>query len=73
VLSKGIVITVEPFICAGTGEGVRFSNPTRAAVTADNSLAVYWEHVVAVTDDACEVLDLRTGEDVIFHDYRLSQ
>jgi hypothetical protein len=40
---------------------VRLWNATRAAVTADNSLSVYWEHVVAVTDDGCEVLDLRTG------------
>jgi L-ascorbate metabolism protein UlaG (beta-lactamase superfamily) len=44
-----------------------------ATVTADNSLAIYWEHVVAVTDDGCEVLDLRTGEDVTFYDHRVSQ
>jgi hypothetical protein len=35
-----------------------------SAVTADNSLAVYWEHVVAVTDTGCEVFDLREGKDV---------
>ncbi|MFY9767273.1 MAG: hypothetical protein WAK42_20245, partial [Mycobacterium sp.] len=52
---------------------VRLWNATRAAVTADNSLAVYWEHVAAVTDDGCEVLDLRTGEDVTFHDHRVSR
>jgi methionyl aminopeptidase len=73
VLREGMVITVEPFICAGNGEGVRLANATRAAVTADNSLAVYWEHVVAVTDHGCEVLDLRTGEDLTFHDHRASQ
>jgi methionyl aminopeptidase len=45
VLQKNMVITVEPFICAGSGEGARLPNDTRSAVTADNSLAVYWEHV----------------------------
>ena len=44
-----------------------------AIVTADNSLAIYWEHVVAVTDDGYEVLDLRTGEDVTFYDHRVSR
>jgi methionyl aminopeptidase len=72
VLRKGMVITVEPFISAGTGEGVRLTNSTRTAVTADNSLAAYWEHVVAVTEDGCEVLDLREGEDVTFYDHRIS-
>jgi methionyl aminopeptidase len=49
------------------------ANATRAAATADNSLAAYWEHVVAVTDHGCEVLDLREGEDVTFYDQRISQ
>ena len=71
VLEKNMVITVEPFICAGSGEGTRLSNNTRSAVTVDDSLAVYWEHVVAVTDTGCEVLDLRDGEDLTFHDHRL--
>ena len=71
VLEKDMVITVEPFICAGSGEGIRLSDNTRSGVTADNSLAVYWEHVVAVTDTGCEVLDLRDGEDVTFYDHRL--
>lgn len=70
VLEKGMVITVEPFICAGSGEGKRLDTPTRPAVTADGSLAVYWEHVVAVTDNGCEVLDLRKGEDVTFYSHR---
>jgi methionyl aminopeptidase len=70
VLEKGMVITVEPFICAGNGEGIRLANATRSAQTADKSLAVYWEHVVAVTDDGCEVLDLRDGEDITFYEAR---
>lgn len=66
-LEKGMVITVEPFICAGTGEGKRLDTPTRPAVTADGSLSVYWEHVVVVTDSGCDVLDLREGEDITFY------
>jgi methionyl aminopeptidase len=71
VLEKGMVITVEPFICAGSGEGTRLSNNTRSAVTVDDSLAVYWEHVVAVTGTGCEVLDLRDGEDITFYDHHM--
>ena len=66
-LKEGMVITVEPFICAGGPEGVRLPNETKSAVTADKSLACYWEHVVAVTKTGCEVLDLRDGEDVTFY------
>ncbi|WP_432778791.1 hypothetical protein QZL74_09685 [Burkholderia gladioli pv. alliicola] len=66
-----MVITVEPFICAGSGAGIRLNNVTRSAQTADKSLAVYWEHVVAVTESGCEVLDLRDGEDITFCDARL--
>jgi methionyl aminopeptidase len=47
------------------------SNNTRSAVTVDDSLAVYWEHVVAVTDTGCEVLDLRDGEDITFYDHHM--
>ena len=66
-LEEGMVITVEPFICAGSAEAVRLPNVTKSAVTADKSLACYWEHVVAVNKDGCEVLDLREGEDVTFY------
>src|SRR6201986_945671 len=70
VLEKNMVITVEPFISAGSGEGTRLSNNTRSAVTVDDSLAVYWEHVVAVTDTGGEVLDLREDETVTLYDPR---
>ena len=67
VLQEGMVITIEPFLCAGQEKGLRLPNVTRTAVTADKSLACYWEHVVAITKDGCEVLDLRDGEDVAFY------
>ena len=62
VLQKGMVLTIEPFICAGSGDAEVMPNNMRSAVTKDNSLAAFWEHVVAVTDTGCEILDLRPGE-----------
>lgn len=62
VLQKGMVITIEPFMCAGSGAAEVMPNSLRSARTQDNSLAAFWEHVVAVTDTGCEVLDLRPGE-----------
>ena len=38
--------------------------PTPIGVIYDHR---YWEHLVAVTDTGCEVLDLREGEDVTVH------
>src|ERR1700753_1658260 len=70
VLEKNMVITVAALICGGRGAATRLSNNPRSAVTVDKSLAVYWEHVVAVTDTGCEVLDLREDEDVTFYDHR---
>ena len=58
-----MVITAESFTCAGAPEGVRLPNVTKTAVAAEGRLACCWEHVVAVTKDGCEILDLREGED----------
>lgn len=62
VLEEGMVITIEPFICVGSGEAELLPTALRSAKTKDNSLACFWEHVIAVTRDGCEVLDLRPGE-----------
>ena len=62
ILQEGMVLTIEPFICAGSGEAKLLPNIIRTAVNKDNSLAAYWEHVVAVTKTGCEILDLRVGE-----------
>ena len=56
-------------LATGSGDGTRLPDNTRSGVTVDKSLAVYWEHVVAVTDTGCEVLDLREDEDVTFYDH----
>lgn len=57
-----MVITIETFMSAGTGEAVLLDNDLGSGVTKDNSYACYWEHAVAVTDTGCEILDLREGE-----------
>lgn len=62
VLEEGMVITIEPFVSTGTGDAEILPTALRSVKTKDNSLAVFWEHVVAVTKDGCEVLDLRPGE-----------
>lgn len=67
VLEKGMVFLVEPFICAGKPKGLRLPNETKTAVSEDKSLCCYWEHIVAVIDDGCEILDLRQGEDTTFY------
>jgi methionyl aminopeptidase len=54
---------------SGRREGAE-PDSTCSGATVDKSLAVYWEHVVAVTDTGCEVLDLREDEDVTFYDHR---
>jgi methionyl aminopeptidase len=62
VLEEGMVITIEPFISAGSGEAVLMPTDLRSVKTKDDTLGGFWEHVVAVTRDGCEVLDLRPGE-----------
>ena len=62
VLQEGMVITIEPFICAGSGEALLMPTDLRSVRTKDDSLALYWEHVVAVTKEGCDILDLRPGE-----------
>ena len=62
VLEEGMVITIEPFICAGSGDAILMPTDLRSVRTKDDSLALFWEHVIAVTRDGCEVLDLRPGE-----------
>jgi methionyl aminopeptidase len=50
-LTEGLVITVEPIIAAGAGDGVR-DNDNWTIRTADGSLAAHFEHTIVVTRDA---------------------
>lgn len=62
VLEKGMVITIETFMSAGSGEAYILNDECGSAVTKDGAVACYWEHAVAVTENGCEILDLRAGE-----------
>ncbi len=62
VLKEGMVITIETFMSAGSGEGYILNNDVGSAITKDGAPACYWEHAIAVTKQGCEILDLRAGE-----------
>jgi len=68
VLRAGHVISIEPFICTGDGQTemiyVQDGDETIGvcALKDKTKRAAYWEHVVAVTETGCEILDLRPGE-----------
>ena len=63
ILRKGMTFSVEIYLTSGSGEVVFLDNDVTSLVTKDGAPACYWEHIVAVTDTGCEVLDLRQGED----------
>ena len=50
-LTEGLVITVEPIIASGRGEGVQGRDKWTIR-TADGSLAAHFEHTIVVTRDA---------------------
>ncbi|MCL1815830.1 MAG: type I methionyl aminopeptidase [Treponema sp.] len=54
-LSRGMVLALEPMINHGTGE-VELLDDDWTVVTADGSLSAHWEHTLAVTGNAVEVL-----------------
>ena len=54
-ITVGMVLAVEPVICAGNGLTVIGSNGW-TAVTADNSQAAQFEHTVAVTEEGVRTL-----------------
>jgi methionyl aminopeptidase len=62
ILEPGMVFSVEAYVTAGDGDAVFLDNELSTIVTTDRTPACYWEHIVAVTDTGCEVLDLREGE-----------
>ena len=61
-LRPGMVLAIEPMVNAGAPD-VRTLEDGWTAVTADGSLSAHFEHTVAVTDSAPEILSLpRQGE-----------
>jgi methionyl aminopeptidase len=61
VLEAGMVITIEPMLTSGNGEG--FCDGSSTQWSADGALVAFWEHVVAITADGHELLDARAGEE----------
>jgi methionyl aminopeptidase len=55
VLTDGLVITIEPIICAGSGRAVEGKDGWTIR-TADGSLAAHYEHTLAVTADGPVIL-----------------
>jgi len=56
-LKEGMVICIEPMINSGTYK-VDVADNGFTIITADNSLSAHFEHTVAVTKDAYEILTL---------------
>lgn len=63
IMKPGMTFTIEPMINAG-------KSPTKVladgwtAVTKDHSLSAQWEHTLLVTENGCEVLTKRIGEEI---------
>ena len=63
ILEEGMCFTIEPMINAGK----RYSKLLKdhwTVVTKDRSLSAQWEHTLLVTKNGCEVLTLRSDEDL---------
>ena len=63
ILQLGMCFTVEPMINAGAA-GTRILSDGWTVVTEDNSLSAQWEHTVLLTEEGCEILTRRHGEEI---------
>lgn len=63
-LTEGMTFTIEPMLNAGT----RYTKLSRkdgwTVTTKDRRLSAQWEHTMAVTSSGCEVLTLRSDEEL---------
>jgi len=57
-----MVIAIETFMSADSGEAELVNNYLGAVVTKNDAYACYWEHVAAVTDTSYETLDLHPAK-----------
>ncbi|HEX5137711.1 MAG TPA: type I methionyl aminopeptidase [Planctomycetota bacterium] len=60
ILEEGLVIAIEPMLCAGTGQ-TRVASDRWTVLTADGGLAAHFEHSVAFTSTGVEVLTRLEG------------
>jgi len=60
ILEEGLVIAIEPMLCAGTGQ-TRVAPDRWTVLTADGGLAAHFEHSVAFASTGVEVLTRLEG------------
>jgi methionyl aminopeptidase len=58
VLSKGMVLAVEPMINAGTSD-VKTLKDGWTVVTKDGKCSAHFEHTIVLTDNGCEILTMK--------------
>ena len=61
MLKVGMVLAIEPMIVAGAPDVIIGSNRW-TATTKDKTIAVHWEHTIAITKNGPEILSIREGE-----------
>ena len=62
VLKPGMTFTIEPMINAGRRQTRLNKSDGWTVTTRDGRLSAQWEHTLAVTEDGCEILTLRSDE-----------
>jgi methionyl aminopeptidase len=60
VLEEGLVIAIEPMLCAGTGQ-TKVASDRWTVLTVDGGLAAHFEHSIAFTADGVDVLTRLNG------------
>lgn len=63
VLKSGMCLTIEPMINAGARQSKMLKDGW-TVVTKDRSLSAQFEHTILITDTGCEILTLRSNEDL---------
>ena len=63
ILVPGMTFTIEPMLNAGRRH-IKILADKWTAVTKDRSLSAQWEHTLLVTETGCEVLTLRSEEEL---------
>ena len=63
-LKEGMTFTIEPMLNAGTRHTKLSKNDGWTVTTKDRRLSAQWEHTLAVTSAGCEILTLRSDEDL---------
>lgn len=63
LLEAGMCFTIEPMVNAGKRH-TKLMKDEWTVLTKDRSLSAQWEHTLLVTDNGCEILTLRSDEDI---------